>query len=317
VPQGWRATLVLMEIAVLGTDPMRVGDGTPVRAASAVARLDDGWLVVQDDSTHAVWWRGRSLEPLRILPPVDGHDTFEEARGTKHLKPDLEAACEVLVEGRWGVLMLGSGSSPARMRAAVVTVEGDQEPTVAVADLTPVYAAVAAALDVTAEDLNMEGACVLGPTLRWFHRGLPSAGLPTGSIDVSLRELLEAVLGGISSTQVPLGNRLTYDLGSVSGVGLAVTDAVTLRDGSVLVSTVAEDTPNPRDDGAVVGSSLAVLDGAHVTATATLPVLGHGVSKVEGLALVEESDSSAHLLATVDADDPDVPSLALRLQISW
>jgi hypothetical protein len=132
-----------------------------------------------------------------------------------------------------------------------------------------------------------------------------------------LRELLEAVLGGISSTQVPLGNRLTYDLGSVSGVGLAVTDAVTLRDGSVLVSTVAEDTPNPRDDGAVVGSSLAVLDGAQVTATATLPVLGHGVSKVEGLALVEESDSSAHLLATVDADDPDVPSLALRLQISW
>ena len=88
-----------MRIAVIGTDPLRIGDGTPVRAASAVARLGDGWLVAQDDSTHGAWWRSGALDRVRIFAPVEGHDVFDEAAGTKHLKPDLEAACEVAVDG--------------------------------------------------------------------------------------------------------------------------------------------------------------------------------------------------------------------------
>ena len=43
----------------------------------------------------------------------------------------------------------------------------------------------------------------------------------------------------------------------VAGVGLAVTDAVALPDGLVLVSAAAEDSPSTYDDGPVVGSALA------------------------------------------------------------
>ena len=51
-----------------------------------------------------------------------------------------------------------------------------------------------------------------------------------------------------------------YDLGEIDGVGLAVTDAVTLADGRVLVSAAAEDSPTTYDDGPVVASALALLD---------------------------------------------------------
>src|SRR3712207_7318830 len=53
--------------------------------------------------------------------------------GTKHLKPDVEAACPV--DG--DVLLLGSGSTPARLRGALLGADG----AVAVADLTPLYTA--------------------------------------------------------------------------------------------------------------------------------------------------------------------------------
>ena len=57
--------------------------------------------------------------------------------------------------------------------------------------------AVAAALSLDAEHLNLEGACLVGDALRWFHRGLPSAGLPSGSVDIDLSTALAAVLGHV------------------------------------------------------------------------------------------------------------------------
>ena len=55
------------------------------------------------------------------MPPVEGLDTFEEASGTKALKPDLEAA--VALPGG-AVLALGSGSTAARMRSVLVAPDG-------------------------------------------------------------------------------------------------------------------------------------------------------------------------------------------------
>jgi hypothetical protein len=299
---------------------LRFDDGTPVRAASAVARLGPGWLVAQDDTTHAAWWRGDSVHPVRIFPPVDGHEVFDEAAGTKHLKPDLEAACEVSFAGRDAVLLLGSGSSEARMRGALVTSVGEGAETVH-ADLTPLYDAVAGALSVATGDLNLEGACVLGSVLRWFHRGLPSAGLPTASVDIDLAQLVAAVGDDLDPADLSPFNAVTYDLGSVDGVGLAATDAVVLTGSpdrpTLLVSAAAEDTPNPRDDGPVVGSALVVLDGSHVVASAPLPRIDGNISKVEGLALVEQTGRIALVLATVDADDHASPSQALHLRLTW
>ncbi len=89
-----------MHVEVSGAERLRFGDGSPVRAASAVVRFGDGRLVVSDDATHAAWFRpGGEPIRLRLLPPVDGEEVFDEESGTKLLKPDLEAACEVAVDG--------------------------------------------------------------------------------------------------------------------------------------------------------------------------------------------------------------------------
>jgi hypothetical protein len=106
-----------------------------------------------------------------------------------------------------------------------------------------------------------------------------------------------------------------YDLGAVAGVGLAVTDAVALSGGLVLVSAAAEDSPTTYDDGPVVGSALALLDGERVVDVAELPLLDGQVAKVEGLAVAGYRDDLLDLVAVVDADDPAVPSLLLDLTV--
>jgi hypothetical protein len=311
-----------VRLDVESVSALRFGDGSPVRAASAIAPFGGGWLVVQDDATHAAWWRAGSVSAVRVVEPVEGLEVFSSAAGTKLLKPDFEAACVVPVDGpdgadgADGVLLLGSGSAPARMRASLVTT-GATGPSFRVAPLGPVYRNVAAAVGLPEEQLNLEGACLVGDRLRWFQRGNLATGAPTACVDVDLATLLAAVTGTGAAERVEIGDVRPYDLGTVDGVGLAVTDAVALADGQVLVSAAAEDTPNAVDDGPVVGAALALLDDDGVLATAALPDAASGAYKVEGLAVRETTTDGLRLLAVTDADDPAAPSQLLTLRLRW
>jgi hypothetical protein len=295
---------VLLEIEE--SSALTFDDGSPVRAASAVAAFGDGWLVAQDDATHAAWLRPGTVTPVRVVDPVDGLEVFSSAAGTKHLKPDFEAACAV---PGGEVLMLGSGSSPARMRASLVGGDG-----FVVAGLRPLYLAIAAALGLREDQLNLEGACLIGDRLRWFQRANLAAGAPTASADIDASALLAAVRGETASDKIDIHDVRRYDLGTVGGVALAVTDAVTIGDGRVLVSAAAEDTLNAVNDGPVVGSGIALLgaDG-EPPIYAALP----DAEKVEGLAVREATADGVRLVAVVDADDHDIPSRRLALRLHW
>jgi hypothetical protein len=293
---------------------LRFEDGLPVSAASAIAPLGAGWLIVQDDATHGAWRVGARTMRLRVFPPVQGLDVFSEAAGTKHLKPDLEAACPVTVAGSAGVLLLGSGATPARTRAALVSV-GDDEPQVVVGDLAPVYAAVAAALGIAGTELNLEGSCRVGDKLRWFNRGNTRAGLPSASVDVDLAALLSVVTGAAPPDAVAVTVPRRYELGEVEGVGLAVTDAVALPDGRLLLSAAAEDTPNAVDDGPVVAAGLVLVEHDEVTDITRVPLVHGIVPKIEGLAVLAADTQAIRLLAVVDADDPEMPSMLLTVNV--
>ncbi|WP_089305283.1 DUF6910 family protein [Geodermatophilus pulveris] len=303
-----------MLISVAGVRALRFDDGTPVTAASAVAPLGDGWLVAQDDSTVAAWLRGGSVAALRLLPPVEGLDRFSEQAGTKRLKPDLEVACPAEVDGEPAVLLLGSGATDRRTRGVLVRLDGGV-PVVRAGELAPLYAQVAGVLEVAADQLNLEGASRHGGTVRWFNRGNLAAGVRPGSVDVPLAALVDAVLGRADAAAVPVARPRVYDLGEVAGVGLAVTDAIALPDGRLLLSAAAEDTPNAVDDGPVVASALALVDGDEVLAVGRVPEVEGRVAKVEGLALRGVADGVVHLLAVVDDDDATRPATALELHV--
>ncbi len=311
-----------MHITVEYSLALRFDDGAPVRAASGIAPFGDGWLVVQDDATHAAWQRPSGISAVRLFPPVDGHDVFSPQAGTKALKPDMEAAVAVGIDTVPAVLTLGSGSSPRRTRAALVTF-GANGPEAAVAELAPLYAAVGDLLDIPAAEVNLEGACVLGRTLRWFNRGNLAARVPSASVDVDLDLLLalfdaERADGGLLAEVIAsVRDPRAYDLGTVEGVGLTISDAVTLPDGRILVSTTAEDTPNAIDDGPVVGAALAIIEDRAVVDTVALPLFGGQVAKVEGLALIEATATGATIVAVVDDDDPELPSAQHRLVLHW
>jgi hypothetical protein len=293
---------------------LRFDDGMPVTAASGIAPLGDGWLIAQDDATCAAWRRPGRVTPVRVLPPVEGHDRFSEAAGTKRLKPDLEAACPVEVGGEPAVLLLGSGSTPRRMRGVLVRLV-DGEPVAQAGDLGPLYERVATCLGLPLEHLNLEGASRHGPMLRWFNRGNLAAGVRSGSVDVPLDAMVTAVLGRAGAGSVPVRRPRGYDLGEVEGVGLEVTDAIALPDGRLLLSAAAEDSPNAVDDGPVVATALALVDGEQVLARAAIPEVGGRVHKIEGLALRECRGDEVHLLAVVDDDDPGTPSSEIDLRV--
>jgi hypothetical protein len=312
----------VVDIEVHHATALRFDDGAPVRAASAIAPFGGGWLIAQDDGTHAAWWADEQVTRVRLFPPVAGHDLFSEEAGTKRLKPDLEAACAVDVGGAPGTLLLGSGSLPARTRVALVTTTERDAPQVVAADLTELYRRVAEALEIPVERRNLEGACVVDDHLRWFQRGDRRAGVPDASIDVRLDDLLAAVVGDVHAADVRFGEVRRYDLAAaglqeVGDVPLGVTDAVALTDGRVLVSAAAEDTDDPVADGPVSASALVVLDGERVSAGVEVPASPDGtVHKVEGLATVTETAGAVELLAVVDADDPTLASPLLRLTVT-
>jgi hypothetical protein len=293
---------------------LRFDDGTPVTAASAIAPLGTGWLVAQDDATVAAWLHEGRVAPVPVLPAVEGLERFSEAAGTKHLKPDLEVACPAEVDGVPAVVLLGSGSTARRMRGVLVR-RSDAGFRIEAAELGPLYARVAAELGLPVEHLNLEGASRHGGTVRWFNRGNLAAGVPSSSVDVPLGALVDAVLGRGDVTAVPVGRPRRYELGEVEGIGLAVTDAVALPDGRVLLSAAAEDSPNAVDDGPVVATALALLDDEEVVAVAAIPEVDGHVHKVEGLALRGVDGGEAHLLAVVDDDDPGTPSAAIDLRV--
>ncbi|SDF17958.1 hypothetical protein SAMN05660662_1214 [Blastococcus aurantiacus] len=303
-----------MRVFVDGGRRLHFDDGAPVTAASAIAPLGDGWLIAQDDATLAAWRRSGSVTPVRLLPPVDGLDRFSEAAGTKRLKPDLEVACPAVVDGEPAVLLLGSGSSPRRMRGVLVRLV-DGEPVATAANLAPLYEHAAALLDVPVDQLNLEGAARHEDRVRWFQRGNLHAGIASASVELSLEALVAAVLGRAAAAEVRVGRPLRYDLGEIEGVGLAVTDAVALPDGRMLLSAAAEDTPNAVDDGPVVAIALALVDDGTVVAVEPLPEIDGHVHKVEGLALRAVEGGTVHLLAVVDDDDPETPSAELDLRV--
>jgi hypothetical protein len=286
----------------------RVDRPAHVRAASALVRAGRGHLVVQDDALFLAAFGDAGVRATP-LPSPDGVRQFDDGRGNKALKPDLEAACAWPTSEGEVLVAFGSGSTSRRERVLVTGLRPDGPSGARLVEAGSLYAAVRACLPSDAE-LNVEGAFrVRAGVLRLLQRGNGRVGVDA-VVDVDGRWLDGVVAGAPPEPRVLSCAR--WSLGHLDGVRLTFTDGSPLDDVRWLFSATAEDSPDTVADGPVTGS---VVGWADDDGGAWAPVIdGSGAivrCKLEGLARVRAGEA----WGVVDADDPNAPSELLRLRL--
>jgi hypothetical protein len=321
-----------MRAIVESSTPLRYGEGADpaldrpanVRSASSLAWVPGGIALVQDDANFIGVFDpdGERTRAIALPPGHEGLRLFDDRRGNKAYKLDLEACVAVEHEGDTLLLALGSGSTRRREHVVLVRGWATESPDVESLHVPRLYEALRAEHAFAGSELNVEGAVVEGDRLCLFGRG---NGAPRdGVLPVNATcELDWAVF--LAHLLAPDRNRppvptsvVRYDLGALEGVPLGFTDA-TLWRGGTLYTAAAEESPDAVRDGRVVGSVVGVIDHGGLTRWAPLTDASGRpfVGKVEGV--VVSRDASDRLFVVVDADDPDAGSLlcTVRLRGDW
>jgi hypothetical protein len=296
-----------------------------VRAASGVAWIGELLGVVQDDANFIALVEPDSGMAIDIPLPAgaNGQRLFEEARGTKGLKLDLEA-CFSYRDSAQHFVALGSGSKRARERIVALDFDPSDRhvETLRVLDASAFYAQLHALYEFSGSELNLEGAVLRGDTLLLVQRGNGAAREgrqavnAVGELDWSL---FRNYLGSqCAATHVPpLGRVTQYDLGASDGVPFAFTDATLAPDGSVLFLASAEDSTDALTDGLVHGTRLGelALDGS-IRVTPLVDERG-GPLRVKAEGLVLDRKDPARAWVVVDMDDTELASELLEVALAF
>ena len=295
-----------------------------VRSASSLAWVPGGIALIQDDANFVGVFdpNGARTRAIALPPGHEGLRLFDDRRGNKAYKLDLEACVAVEHERDTLLVALGSGSTPRRERVVLVRGWSRESPDVESLHLPRLYQALRAEQEFAGSELNVEGALVDGDRLRLFSRGngAPRDGvLPVNATcDLDLPAFLAHVLAPDRQPAPALANVMRYDLGTLDGVPLGFTDAALWR-GGTLYTAAAEESPDAVRDGRVVGSVVGTLerDGATRWSPLMEPSGRLFDGKVEGV--VVSPDASDCLYVVLDADDPEAGSLlcTVRLRGDW
>lgn len=294
-----------------------------VRAGSALARIGPRALaVVQDDASFvALVDLARGAVDDLPLPSPSGVRQFDDLRGNKDDKLDLEAA--VYVEGRALVVAFGSGSSPRRERVVLVRGVGDGAagpPSVDVVDAPELYAMMRADRTFSGSELNVEGSAADGDDIVFFQRGNGSGDAVDATARVAagaLVDWLAARARGAGGAPPPLTTVVPWELGATdAGTRLTFTDGARPPRGALAFLACAEASPDATRDGPVSGVVIGRLDDRARRCALAVVLDEHGaplLDKAEGLAF--DPDDARRAWAVVDKDDPACPSELLDLAL--
>jgi hypothetical protein len=319
---------------VLSRTPLRYDAGADansdrpahVRAGSGCAFVDIPTVgrrlcVVQDDANFiaVVDVAAKNAAGVAVdsidLPAQHGLRQFDKLRGNKADKLDLESACAVVVDGKPGLLAMGSGSTDARMLFVLTTFGPDGTPSVEPLPANAFFKRLQNNNDFAGDELNVEGMVVDGDRVRFFNRGNGAGDAVDAVGEVSLRALLAHLRDPLASAPPPLVNLRAFELGTIDGTRLTFTDAARGKDGRTLFLCAAEASPNTYDDGVVKGTAIGVLDDdGRVAVTLLRDESGRVLKdKVEGLALDPSDPKRAYIV--VDKDSPTEASELLTIRL--
>jgi len=233
--------------------------GPYVYAASAVVRRGDFTYVIGDDELDLAVFELSAGRPGELRPVLPG-ELPSGADERKRDKPDLEALTAMPpFDGApyGGLFGLGSGSKRSRDRGFFWelgpegALEGEPRPI----DLRPLYDALRAEI----EELNIEGAAVLGGRFALFHRG-NAAESENAVAELALEQVRDSLTGDQDLDPHELERITAYDLGELDGVRLSFSDATALTDELVVFTASAEGGGSSYDDGSIHGSVVGTID---------------------------------------------------------
>lgn len=285
-----------------------------VRAASAIRRVGQRLVIVQDDVNALVVLDPATGSTRPILLPAGpgGIRVFDDERGNKKLKLDLEAGV-VLPDGR--LVALGSGSKPQREK--IVVVAPGEDALAQQLSGSDLFAALRVPAAARGARLNVEGAVVQGPWLRLFQRGNGSRGTRAWNaiLDVPLGQFVRWLDGRAACP--PVMRIFDVDLGAVDGVPFGFTDAAVGVDGRIAYVACAEDTADATCDGPVLGCRFGWLEAGdgETTFTDVVDPTGRPTRlKLEG---IEPRPDDASLFDVVaDMDHGNEPAQIAELRVS-
>ena len=274
-----------------------------VRSASSLRRQGRRLIIAQDDVSALATFDPVTGATHTILLPTGpgGARVFDDVRGNKKLKLDLEASV-LLPDGRF--VALGSGSSPNREKIVTVAAgEGALAQQIAGTDF---YASLRLQATARGSRLNIEGAVVQGQWLRLLQRGNGRRAYEPWNaiVDVPLHQFI-AWLDGRHA--VPAVQRiLEVHLGDVGGVPFGFTDGAVTDDGRLAFIACAEDTQDAVDDGPIMGCRFGWLESDDRTVTVTTVTDAEGQPthlKLEGIEARHGSVSVFDVVADMDRGD--------------
>lgn len=308
-----------------------------VRAGSSVARIGRRLVVVQDDANFLALVEPRSgeVDAIPLEAGTGGVRQFDDVRGNKHDKLDLEACVVVPDDERGATRLLAFGSGSTALRERVVEARGldGATPAVTLHELPAFYAALRAVPAFAGSELNVEGALYVAddggpPRLRLFGRGNGAARASVEARNATCEidwRALDAHLSHPGDAGPPRPEAVVqYDLGAIGGVPFGFTDAAAVGPAGVaLYAAAAEASPDATRDGDVAGSALGVIGvGARGEPSARYAVICDAggapfAGKIEGLVPTTESPSRCWVV--LDGDDPAAPSelCVVELEGPW
>ena len=316
---------------IVGEQPLMYREGPDaemdrpahIRAASGLAKVPGGIALIQDDTNFLVVLSasGEHRATLPLPAGEGGLRQFDDVRGNKKHKLDLEACVALQARGETWMLAFGSGSKTRREQVAIARGWESAALRVELVHVPALYHSLRNERGFAGSELNIEGAIAIGGRVRLFGRGngdVRGELFPVNATcDLDATILLAHLESPHSALPPEPQNVVAYDLGANGDVPYTFTDAAVWRD-AVLYCAAAEASPDATRDGPVGGSAIGIIEGWQVRWTPVAHANGTSFTgKIEGITAL--GGSSDRILAVVDADDPAAAStlLTIELQGHW
>ena len=277
-----------------------------VPSASGIEMFKDRYYVIGDDSQFLfILNSDRSLlRKVKLFEPEE----IEKGRIPKKLKADLEAISVISIDRKDYLLVIGSGSKPAREKAFVINLNDPDD--VMAYSLSSLYEVFRSDNSITGgEKLNIEGLASDDSKLFLFQRG--NIGGKNVMIEIATEDFLKVINGG----KIPDYKLVQFNLPSIQGIPSGFSGATYMADSGLLIYTASvEDTENEIDDGKVMGSLVGIIDMGKDKSAKNVFLKQNGgflPVKIESLTIHSKNRENEFILATVTDNDQGGSELIL------